>query len=173
MEKSFNILLRYFILILIAFIGVDIFYFLFFPLTTYPVYWLLDLFFNASLNLDTISIGLNRIEIVGACVAGSAYILLLILNLSTPNIKLKKRLEMLSIAFGSFLIVNVLRIFLLSLMYIDNSPFFDFTHKLFWYLGSTLLVVFIWLIEVKKYKISSIPFYSDLEYFYKKSSFKN
>lgn len=171
-KKFLDIVLRYFILAFIAILGFDIFYYIFLPLTEYPVFWMLDLFYEPILNGQMIIIGNNIIEIIGACVAGSAYFFLLILNLSTPNVKFGKRINMLGFAFLAFLIFNIIRIFGLSLMYLNNSPLFDFTHKLFWYLGSTLLVVFIWFIEVKLFGIRKIPFYSDLKYMYKQSSLK-
>ena len=172
MKRYGDIVLRYLILAVIAIIGFDIFYFLFLPLTKYAVYFLLNISFDPVLLGNSIFIGLDIIEIVGACVAGSAYFFLLILNLSTPKIEIKKRFSMLGIAFLTFLIINILRIFFLSLMYINNAPLFDFTHKLFWYLGSTLLIVIIWIIEIKEFKIKEIPFYSDLKYIYNKSSLK-
>jgi exosortase/archaeosortase family protein len=103
------------------------------------------------------------IEIVDACVAGSAYYLLLIFNLSVPNIKLTKRIKMLCFAFISFLIVNIVRIVVLSVIFLLKPNIFDISHKLSWYVGSIILVVGIWFIEVKKFEIKEIPFYSDLK----------
>jgi hypothetical protein len=40
---------------------------------------------------------------------------------------------------------------------------FDISHKLSWYIGSIILVVGIWFLEVKKFNIKEIPFYSDLK----------
>jgi exosortase/archaeosortase family protein len=172
MKKYLDIILRYSILVLIAILGFDIFYFIFLPLTKYSVYYLLNIFFEPIMLGNSIFIGLDTIEIIGACVAGSAYFFLLILNLSTPDIKINKRLSMIVTAFFAFLIINILRIFFLSLMYINDSPLFDITHKLFWYLGSTLLVIVIWFAQVKLYRIKNIPFYSDIKSIYRQSSFK-
>ena len=52
-----------------------------------------------------------------------------------------------------------------------NSPYFDFTHLLFWYLLSTIFVVAIWFLIVKIYKIKEIPIYSDVMLIY--SEIKN
>ncbi len=76
---------------------------------------------------------------------------------------------MLAFAFSAFLLVNLLRIFILSLMFINGSSFFDITHRLFWYFLSTVFVIVIWFTEVKLFKIKEIPFYTDLKYLYKKS----
>ena len=172
--KLKNIFIRYLILILVSIPGIYLFYFLFRDLTIYPVYFLLSLFYKVSLTGTTILISNSiPIEIIGACIAGSAYGLLLILNLSTPKIKALKRIKMISLSFLVLLIANILRIFLLSIMFVSKSSLFDFTHKFLWYLVSTLFVVAIWFAQVKYYKIKQIPFYSDIKYFVKKIKKKN
>lgn len=164
-----DMILRYAILIIFALPNLHLFYFVFTPLTLYPVYFLLKIFYYPFLKGTTILIGEFSIELIGACIAGSAYYLLLILNLSIPKIKLQKRLKMIALAFTVFLIINILRIFIFSLVFMSGSPWFDITHKLFWYIGSTIFVVGIWFAEVKLFKIKEIPFYSDIKYIYKKS----
>ena len=160
-----DIFVRYAILIIIALPNLWLFYFVFTPLTLYPVYFLLNLFFDASLTGSVITLADSfPIALVGACIAGSAYYLLLIFNLSTPKIKLKKRLNMIFLSFASLLIINILRIFMLSIMSFSGSPLFDITHTLFWYLGSVVFVVGIWLAEIKLFKIKEIPFYSDIKF---------
>jgi len=168
-----NIFLRYFILILIALPGLSIFYFIFTPLTVYPVYFLLGLFFDVTL-LSKIYLLINNIpiELIPACIAGSAYYLLLVLNLSTPKIKLKKRICAILFSFAAFLILNILRIFILSSLAVTGFSYFNATHIIFWYGFSTIIVVGIWFAEVKIYKIKKIPFYSDMKFLYKKSLMK-
>ncbi len=169
-----DIILRYAILILIAIPNLAIFYFVFTPLTVYPIYFFLGLFFEVSLLAGNIVLIENviPIELIKACIAGSAYYFLFILNLSIPKIKLKKRIKMVLLAFLTFLIVNILRIFILSLVAVSGSPFFDITHRLFWYLISTIFVVGIWFAEVKIFRIKEIPFYSDMKFLFKKSSLR-
>ena len=128
-----DIFVRYAILILSALPNLYLFYFVFTPLTLYPVYFLLNLFFEPSLMGNIILVNKIPIEIIKACVSGSAYYLLFILNLSIPNIKIKKRIKMILVAFASLLVLNILRIFFLSLMLINNSVWFGITHMLFWY----------------------------------------
>ncbi len=171
MKTSFQsyFLLRYFFLIMIAIPNLALFYIIFTPLTVYLTYFLLSLFFNAFLTENMIIFNNIAIEITSSCVAGAAYYLLLALNLSTPKIKIKKRLKIILLSFIALLIFNVLRIFVLSLMLLNNASFFEVTHKIFWYFLSTLFVVGIWVYQIKKYKIKEIPFYSDLLFFYKKS----
>ena len=164
-----DIILRYIILVLVAIPNLWLFYLIFTPLTAYPVHWLLNIFYDASL-LNNNIILINQaisIELIEACIAGSAYYLLLILNLSTPGIKIKKRMKILLLAFASFLIINILRIFILSLVAVSGSSFFDITHRIFWYALSTVFVVVIWFAEVRIFRIKAIPFYSDVKFLYK------
>jgi exosortase/archaeosortase family protein len=167
-----SILSRYIFLLLIGLFALNIFYELFRPLTIYPVYYLLKIFFNASLNSNVISIGVP-IEIIDACVAGSAYFLLLILNLSVPSVKISKRIKIILFAFIFLLLINIMRIFLLSILAESGSSLFDITHKLLWYSLSIIFVVCIWFIEVKLFKIKEIPLYSDIHFLYEKSLFKS
>lgn len=186
-KKEFNsklnvadILLRYFILLIVAIPGLWLFYFVFTILTVYPVYWILNIFFDAFLVFDInflskTVIWINDflpIELIPACIAGSAYYLLLVLNLATPEIKIKTRISAIFFSLFAFLILNVLRIVFLSVLAITDSPYFDVTHKIFWYSLSTLFVVGIWFVEVKKFKIKEIPFYSDLKSLFELTSRK-
>jgi len=171
-KKFTDILIRYSILVLVAIPNLWIFYFIFTPLTLYPVYFLLNIFFPASLTGTTILINNYPIELIPACIAGAAYYLLLILNLSVPDIKFQKRIKMILFSFTFLLILNILRIFSLSLIFLSGNSLFDITHKLFWYLGSTVFVVGIWFIEVKIFKVKKIPIYSDFKFLYKKSILK-
>lgn len=166
-KKILDILIRYAILIIVAIPNLYIFYFLFKPLTIYLSYFFLDIFFNTNLSGNVILIKNFPIVIINACVAGSAYYLLLILNLTTPKIKIKKRIKTILFCFGTFLLINVLRIFFLSILALSESSLFDITHKIFWYLGSVVFVIGIWFLTVKIFKIKNIPIYSDLTFLYK------
>ncbi len=168
-KKFLNLSVRYVLLILFSLGSLWIFYFIFTPFTVYPLYFLFNYFFGAMLNETTIYVRGIPVELIEACIAGSAYYFLLIFNLSTPGIKIPRRLKMIFFAFFIFLIVNILRIFSLTILYMSGSSFFDITHKMFWYLGSVLLVILIWFYQVKIYRIKEIPFYSDLRFLYKNS----
>jgi exosortase/archaeosortase family protein len=161
----YDLIVRYLILVLIALPGMTLFYYVFRPLTVYPVYALLNIFYIVDLVSPTVIILENSlpIEFVKACIAGSAYYLLLILNLSIPDIKWGKRAKMILYSFTAFLAVNVIRILILGIMAYSGSSFFDITHRIFWYSLSTIFVVLIWFSEVKYFKIKQIPFYSDIK----------
>lgn len=167
-----SILARYIFLVLIAIPNLWLFYLVFTPLTVYPVFFLLKIFYENVILLNRNLLIINRevpIEIVKACVAGSAYYLLLILNLSLPNVKLKQRIRMIFFSFSILLIVNIIRIVFLAMIFLDGFSWFVLTHKVFWYVLSTLFVVGIWFAQVKYFNIKEIPFYSDIKFLYKKS----
>ena len=172
-SKVINFSIRYLILILVAIPGLNLFYYVFSPLTIYPSYFLFNLVFDASLYNNLILINSNSvIEIIPSCVMGSAYYLLLILNLSVPNIKLGKRLFMILSSFLTLLIINVLRIFLLGTLYTSNSPWSDPLHVFFWYFLSIIFVLGIWFVQTKIFRIKEIPFYSDIKFIYSNTKSK-
>ena len=164
-----DIVSRYLILVLTSLSSLWLFYFIFTSLTIYPVYFLVNLLFeDVSLFGEIMIVNGLAIEFIRACIAGSAYYLLLILNLSTPKINLKKRVTMILFSFAALLIINIIRIFVFILIFFYGFSFFDITHKFFWYFMSTIFVILIWFAEVKYFKIKEIPFYSDIKYLYKK-----
>ncbi len=162
-KEIFNLFLRYLILLIIPLYNLYLIYLIFTPLTLYLSYLLINLFYGATLNGDLISFNDVTIQIIGACVAGSAYYLLLILNLSTPDIKLAKRIKMIIYSLLLFLVFNVLRILILSSFLNSYPDLFDVTHYIFWFFLSIVFVVGIWFFQVKHYKIKKIPVYSDVK----------
>lgn len=167
MKKENKSLLFLFIrYIFLLILPISFLYLIFTPLTVYPSYLLLKIFYNASLSSNVIFISPITIEIIEACVAGAAYYFLLILNLSTP-MAVKTRVKSLSFLIISFLIINILRISLFSILFVEGFEYFDFTHKLFWNLGSTILLVALWFLNIYLFKIKSIPAYSDFKHIIK------
>lgn len=173
-REAIDIVVRYCILVVVAVPNLFIFYAIFTPLTVYPVYWLLNILFDASLITSNIILVNNEVplEIIKACVAGSAYYLLFMLNLFTPRISIKRRTHMILTAFLAFLLINILRIFILGIIAVNGSSpeIFDITHKFFWYSVSTILVVVIWFVQVKMFNIEYIPLYSDIKLLHKHAS---
>lgn len=167
MKKYLEIFSRYLILILVAIPNLYLFYLIFTPLTLYLSYFALNLFFEATLKGNVIFIGTLPIEIIKSCVAGSAYYLLLGLNLTTLNIKIYKRIKMILISFSAFLAINIIRIFLLSILAMQNKSLFEIVHQVTWYFLSIGIVIGIWFAEVYFFKIKSIPLYSDIKELYK------
>ena len=171
-ESILFIFLRYIFLLLIALPRLDLFYLVFTPLTIYPVYFLLSLFYTPFLAGNLISINSVSISLVNACIAGSAYYLLLILNLSVP-MHWKKRIYSLAFSMLSFLILNIIRIVMFSILLINSFQYFDITHKIFWYLLSGVFIFLIWIATIKLFKIKDIPFYTDLKGIYQLTKSRN
>ncbi len=169
-KEEYGVFLRYAMIILAGLKNLWLFYFVLTPLTIYPVYFLLHFIFDTTLSGNIIYISSHVIEIIPACVAGSAYYLLLILNLSIPKIKFPQRIKMIALSFAVLLLINILRIFVLVLLL--DSKYFSITHELFWYFLSTIFVIGIWFSEVKLFKIKSIPLYSDIKSLYRRSNLK-
>ena len=159
-----DICIRYILMILLGIKNLWVFYAIFTPLTIYASAILLNLFFKIGIFENLIIVNNLPIEIIKACVAGSAYYLLLILNLTTRGIKTIIRIKILLFNFALLFVLNIIRIVLLVYLYVTNSASFDITHKIFWYGISTAYVVLIWLLSVKIWKIKAIPFYSDFRY---------
>ncbi len=170
-RDTFDAIIRYLILLIVAIPNLYLFYLIISPITIYAVYFILDLFYQVSLSGNILFVNSLSIELINSCIAGSAYYLLLIFNLSIPKIKIKERLIMIFFSFSLLYLINVFRIIFLTILALSNYSFFDITHKIFWYSLSILFVVGIWFLEVKLFKIKSIPFYSDVSYIYKKSLF--
>jgi len=157
------LLLSRYILLLGLVISLPLIYKILTPITIYFTGFLLKLFYQVSIMKEIIMVNLKTIiEISPACVAGSAYLLLLILNLSTP-MKIKTRIYSVLFSIILLFLINVLRIFILSILLVNNFKYFDLTHKLFWYGLSTLFVVGIWFLSIKLFKIKEIPVYSDMK----------
>ncbi len=155
--------LRYLLLIILGLTG--IFYIVFTPLTVYPVFLVLKAFYHQAalvfVDYPIIVIGDNGIKLIEACIAGSAYFLLAILNLATP-MQIKKRLQSLLFLFGSFLVLNIIRIIIFSTLSVTGFTYFDIAHLLTWYVGSTIIVVAIWFANVKIFSLEAIPAYTDI-----------
>lgn len=160
-----DIATRYLLLLLASAKGLWIFYFLFTPLTIIASSLLLGFFYPVKMYINAIMLNNEiMINMVKACIAGAAYYLLLILNLTTANIKFSRRIGIFFFDAFLFLLLNVARIFILVLMQAKDIALFDITHRIFWYGISTLYVVFVWLLTVKIFKIKDIPIYSDLRF---------
>lgn len=165
-KNPWFILLRYIVLLGLI-LALPIIYKILTPLTVYSIAGLLKIFYAVSVSKDFIFITPKiTIQIIQPCVAGSAYLLLLILNLSV-QMKVKQRIYSILSSIILLFILNILRVFFLTILLVNNFRFFDFTHKLFWYALSTLFVAGIWFLTAHLFKIKQIPIYSDLMYLVK------
>ena len=167
-NKVLLVFIRYFgvLLIAITFSYSNFVYHSLLYLTIYPLKLILGFFYPLELIGNMLFISPYTLEIIPACVAVSAYMLLLILNLTTP-MSPKKRLYSILFSVIALLCFNILRIALFSVLMINNYAYYDLLHKLFWYFFSILLVVCIWFFSAFIFKIKAIPVYSDFSLIWK------
>ncbi len=170
-----TIFLRLLSAIVLAVVGsgvlpANLFYFLFSPLTVYLSYGLLSLV-HGSVTLDghVIMVGSQAVELIPACVAASAYLLLALLILLTRGISLRKGMLMFVVGSVLILIANVLRIEILtSLLLTKQVNYFETLHLLIWKVMSSAYVVVVWIVLCKLFSVKTIPVYSDLQHLIKK-----
>ena len=185
MQTHVSLIFRYILLLLLGLGNLFIFYLIFTPLTVYSVFWLIGLSGDAFLLQGTYTSTCALFEgtfleniacmnttiffkdffasIIPACVAGAAYYLLMILNLSTP-MPLNKRIKSIIFLFGMFFVLNVARIFAFAMLFATkNYEIFDIAHEASWYFGSTVLVIILWFSNVLIFKVNEIPIYSDIK----------
>ena len=162
-EKDFYfIFFRYIIILLFGIGNLFVFYLVLTPVTTYSVYGVLSLYHEVKLGKSEILFLENfNVGLIDSCIAGGAFYLLFILVMSTGDIDLKKRLNILLYSFLMFLFLNIFRILILIELYGTNI--FIFAHWFLWNIMSTLFVVGIWFFMVKTYKIKSYPFLTDFQ----------
>mgnify|MGYP001579555459 CR=1 FL=1 len=162
--------IRYLFLLLLG-LNIGLVYFIITPLTVYPAFYAFDWLYGATLYAGNV-IGFKGYfaHIVEACVAGSAYYFLLILNLTTP-MSVIQRVKSIAFLIVSFYLLNVARIIIFGTLFYKGYTYFDFTHLWTWYLGSTVLVVALWFSNVYFFKIKSIPIYTDIQGLLKESKF--
>lgn len=133
------------------------------PLTIYPSFYAFNHLYGAVFYPpNVIAFKGYFTAIVNACVAGSAYYFLLILNLTTP-MALFKRVKTIVFLLTSFYLINLLRIILFGTLFYKGFKYFDITHLWTWYLGSTILIVLLWFLAVWLFEIREIPVYSDFK----------
>jgi exosortase/archaeosortase family protein len=162
MKELIYLFLRYIIVVLLGLGNLFIIYSIFTPLTISLSVFSLSLV-SPVLTLGNQILFQGRIiELIPACIAGAAYYLLIILVLSTPKIDIRKRILFLLCSLLSLLLLNVFRIFFLSLL--AGSIYFNSVHIIFWYATSTIFIIAIWILFVKLFDIREIPVYSDIKY---------
>jgi exosortase/archaeosortase family protein len=162
-RQTLGMFARYLILALVPLGGMALFYLVFTPLTIYPVFWILKKIYADSVLLGTTTLYFQEqyANIVPACVAGAAYYLLVILNLTTP-MPLLQRLKSLVFMLVVFLALNILRIVIFANLLAQGANYFDIAHQMAWYFGSTVLIIIVWFITVLIFGIRNIPIYTDV-----------
>ena len=174
LKRFFGLILRYIVLLVIAFPDLSLIYTFFTPLTIKPVVFLLSYIDSSTIlaSESLIMLSGTSIEIIPACIGGAAYFLLLTLNFTTP-MHVEKRIKSIIFTIVSFLLLNVLRIVLFAQLHISGTPYFDLAHQFTWYFGSTIMVVLIWFFNVWLFNITAIPIYTDVREIFKDMTSKN
>lgn len=161
-KEAIFLFFRYLLLLIIG-INFSLIYKIFTPITASLSSLILKLFYPDAILQETIILLKNHtITLIPACIAGAAYYLFLLLNLSTP-MSLTSRIKSLFFLIFSFLFINVLRIVLFAVLFVQDYTYISFTHQIAWYGGSTILVILLWFVNIKMFSIKSIPFISDLK----------
>ena len=81
--------------------------------------------------------------------------------------KPKQRTYSILLSTGLLLIFNVLRIVILAILFVNSFEYLHLTHKLIWYVLSTIFVVGIWFFTIKLLSIKQIPIVSDIKFMVK------
>jgi exosortase/archaeosortase family protein len=171
--KYYYSLITRFLLALVVTLNYPLFYVILAPITLYLSYFILNLFYDTILIGSSIGVNGLGFKFIEACVAPAAYYLLFVLIIGLKDLDWKSGLKM--FFYGSLLILamNVLRIIILIVLDVEfGKSYFDAVHLVFWTFLSGLYVALVWIFLVKRFRVRKIPFYSDLNYFYKKSLLK-
>lgn len=161
-NKIADIGLRYLIILVIS-LSYPVINLLLIKPTLYSSYFIINLIYSASILGNSILFNSVQIELIPACIAALAYLLLIVLNLAS-EMPLNTRIRALLFTLSAFFAFNVMRIFILAIMFSSNSIFFDYAHELFWYFGSIIAVFLIWMSSLKLFKIKTTPFLSDIQF---------
>jgi len=168
MEREYSLIARIAIAFLIPYSLIKL---IIFPITIYLSYFLLSIIQqNVILNSPYIIINGVTTKFVTACAAVSAYYLLMLLVLLTKDIRPLTRLKMFFLGSLIILIVNTIRVvILLLILSYRNQNLFETVHIAFWMLIGSIIVALTWIYLVKRYKVRSIPVYSDLKYLFQQT----
>ena len=163
MHWKLDLSIRYALALLLG-IFPAILYVIFAPLTLYPSYVLLKIFYNPALLGQAIKIDYYTLNFVPACVAVSAYILLAFLILTTAKISWKHRIQLFIKGSVSILALNLVRIVLLVIILIEyGQNYFEAIHLIFWQIIASVYVAAVWILLVKHSKIKATPVMDDFK----------
>ena len=164
--KNLDLPIRYVLAVLVG-VFYQVFYWIFSPWTLHSTYWILNLVYDVVLEGNLLTFDSVTFALIPACTAATAYLLLTMLILVTRGIKLLTRIKIWIYGCLLILVFNTLRIFLLIWVYVTfGQNYFDALHLVFWHVVSTVVVVLIWIVLTKKYKVKGVPIYSDFKYIF-------
>ena len=169
MKYEHSLLIR----ILLCFIPLSLLTWILTPITLKLSYITL-LYYNPILiSADVMVINGIPFSFIEACIATSAYYLIILLVLLTKEITLKQRIKLIFIGSLLILLMNLLRIFILIFVTVNYGFYwFEIIHLAFWKFVSGIYIALVWILLVRYYKIKSVPVYDDIKYLFNKSYFK-
>jgi len=169
-----DILIRILLAVLLLAIPVNVFYLLFSKATLFgslTVFYLLE--YPIKIDGNILSLGGRSLEFIPACVATSAYYLLALLVLLTKDIRLKDRIYIFISGSILILLMNIIRIDILIYLLIGfGKNWFENFHIIFWHFVSSIYVAAVWIFLTYKFRIKSVPIYSDFKFLLDKSIFR-
>lgn len=146
-------------------LNVEVLYSLFSGPTLNLTFAILNLFYDATLNGEVISVAGHTLRFIPACVAAAAYLLLSILILLTKDLDFWMIVKL--FLAGSLLIfaMNIIRLEMLMFVLLEfGKDYFDTLHLFFWKIVASVYVALVWVFLVYRFRIKEVPLYSDLRF---------
>lgn len=145
-------------------LGFNIFYIIFSWWTVQLSAVLFSLFHEPVVHLGNVFVIEGQvIELIPACIAASAYLLLALLIVLTRKISFLKGLTLFVVGSLMILVANVTRIeILVSLLVNQGVNYFEQLHLFFWKILSSVYVAGVWIFLSWWFQIKEIPVYSDI-----------
>lgn len=163
-----SFVLRYSLLLSVLLLSLEPLTFVLRPLTVYGVQGVLGVrgYESTLLAGNTLFIEGQYISLITACIAPSAFFILLLLCLTLPG-KRKDYLRWVGMSWGLLFLVNITRIIILASVALEGYDLFETAHAFFWYIGNALFILAIWASVVLTYKIRAIPIYTEWHHLYR------
>nr|MBI4156228.1 pacearchaeosortase [Candidatus Woesearchaeota archaeon] len=169
MDYSKKLVIRVIVALLLVLIPINVFYLLLLKPTLFLTFISMN-FYEPIINSSSLIINNEILVFIPACIATSAYYLLAGLVLFTKDLSLKRSLKMFFLGSLMIFIFNLIRIdFLIYVLIEYGIDWFNKVHLIFWNFLSTVFVAGTWILLAIKFKVKTIPVYSDLKYLLKKS----
>ncbi|RMD46081.1 pacearchaeosortase, partial [Candidatus Pacearchaeota archaeon] len=143
--KAFGVFLRYFFLLVVG-LNLDKLYSFLTWATVNSLGLIFSIYTKPLIVRNYIRLPGLVIQVIPACVAASAFFLLIFLFFSTP-MKPEKRLKVLAFSILALFVINLARI--VFLVEFSGSKYFDAVHWFFWNFLSTVFVVALYIASYK------------------------
>lgn len=161
-----DIIIRYISILILTFLFLsNTFQYYLSKVLTFTTYQILNLFYNVSLENNTIYYNNDQFLIIKACLGISAYILLTFFFLSLKENSTKALIYSLI----TFTILNQIRIIILTIIHIEfGVQTFNNIHLIFYEGLTGILTGITYVFFYKQQKLRSKPIFDDLKEIFKK-----